>query len=91
MGATDHGGSGIVPEGDSLEVNLRFLPGRYTIVCWSDNHVVAGVITALTVTEGAVRSDSVAAPPTADGYVALQDFQFADAVPFRAGSQVLHV
>ena len=87
--ATDVGGPGQTAVGDSSEVMVRLAPGRYAVVCWSDNHVKAGMIALLVVTGSS--ADSLMEPARADVDVSLQDFRFVHSAPFRGGHQVLRI
>ena len=91
VSATDVGGPGQTAVGDSSEVVLPLEPGRYAVVCWSDDHVKSGMIAPLVVE--ATGADSARAPeaPAADAELSLQDFRFVHAAPFRSGPQVLRV
>jgi uncharacterized cupredoxin-like copper-binding protein len=90
VGAVDLGGPGLIAAGDSSEVVLQLEPGRYVIVCWSDNHVKRGMIATLTVTAPDDPPDSVAVVAVADASVTLLEFKFVHQ-PFRAGHQMLRV
>ena len=52
VNAVDVGGPGLVATNDSSEVVVDLEPGRYAIVCWSDNHVKSGRIAPMAVTVG---------------------------------------
>lgn len=90
VAATDIGGPGETAAADSSEVVLSLTPGRYAIVCWSDDHVKAGMIASLNVV-AADTDEGVEAPPTADVEVLFKDFTFEHATPFLTGRQVLKV
>ena len=87
--AIDVGGPGQIAAGDSSDVVLRLTPGRYAVVCWSDNHVKAGMVVSLVVT-GADEAATAQAPP-ADAELLLEDYKFTHATPYKAGRQLLHV
>ena len=89
VSAVDVGGPGQIAAGDSSEVELRLTPGRYAIVCWSDNHVKAGMIVPLVVS-AAPTADEVSLP-AADAEVKLEDFRFTHTTPFKAGRQLIQV
>jgi uncharacterized cupredoxin-like copper-binding protein len=105
VNAVDVGGPGLVAATDSSEVVVVLEPGRYAVVCWSENHVKAGMIASMTISvtdSGAIREsgttpsaahgvDTVGAPaPT--GEVRLEDFRFVhDSGALRSGSNVLRV
>lgn len=89
--AVDHGGPGIVAPGDSSEVVLDLAAGEYAIVCWTDNHVMAGMIAPLAVSNGPAEAADVPQQPVADGAIALQEFAFAHAEPLRPGPQLVRV
>jgi uncharacterized cupredoxin-like copper-binding protein len=40
----DIGGPGLITPGDSAEVVLDLRPGRYALICWYDNHLIAGML-----------------------------------------------
>ncbi len=103
VGALDVGGPGKVAAGDSSDVLIPLEPGRYAIVCWSDNHVTAGMIMSFVVTvsagdraagtQGSVAraADSVGIP-VASGEVRLEDFRIAhDSSAYRRGANMLRV
>jgi uncharacterized cupredoxin-like copper-binding protein len=87
-GASDVSGPGIVGPGDSSEVVLRLAPGRYAVVCWTDNHVKAGMIAALEVTGSSPPSPGA---PAAETELGLLDFHFDLSQPLRAGRQVIQI
>lgn len=89
VSAVDVGGPGQIAAGDSSEVVLDLTPGRYAIVCWSDNHVKEGMIVPLVVS--ATEAVSAAALPTAVAEVKLEEYRFTHTAPFRNGPQVVHV
>ena len=104
VNAVDFGGPGLVATGDSSEVVVELEPGRYAIVCWSENHVKAGMIAPMVITvgdNGAGRSAVTSADtqavepegaPTPTGEVRLEDFRFVhDSGVFRPGLNVLRV
>ena len=88
--AIDIGGPGQTAAADSSEVVLHLPPGRYAIVCWSDDHVKSGMIVPLTVT-GSSGPGGAASFNGSDGTVVLQDFRFVHTAPFRRGPQILRV
>jgi uncharacterized cupredoxin-like copper-binding protein len=88
VGAADVGGPGQTAAGDSSEVVLRLQPGRYAIVCWSDNHVMAGMIVELTVSAAADAEPEMPKLAASDT-VLLEDFRFVHRAPFRSGQQNL--
>ena len=107
VGAQDMGGPGKVAAGDSSEVVLALEPGRYAIVCWADDHVKSGMLSAVVIsvgdsavanneTGGATTSASIASEasgaPAPTGEVRLEDFRIVhDSGAYRAGANVLRV
>jgi uncharacterized cupredoxin-like copper-binding protein len=102
--AVDFGGPRLIATGDSSEVMVELKPGRYAIVCWSENHVKAGmvapvmitvsdrVVTGPSGTASVARTVDTADAPHATGEVRLEDFRFVhDSGVFRLGSNVLRV
>ena len=93
VGAFDVGGPGKIAAGDSSDVVLDLEPGRYAVVCWSDNHVSAGMISTVVITvadEAAPKEPAVAAAPT--GEILLEDFRIVhDSGTYRRGANVLRV
>jgi hypothetical protein len=94
VGAFDVGGPGKIAAGDSSDVVLDLEPGRYAVVCWSDDHVSAGMISTMVITvaagEGSARPSVPAAIPT--GEVLLEDFRIVhDSGTYRRGPNVLRV
>jgi hypothetical protein len=92
VGAVDMGGPGKVATGDSSEMVVHLEPGRYVVVCWSDNHVKSGMLSPVLITVGEGEdADSTAVPP-ATGEVRLVDFRIErDSGTYRAGPNVLTV
>ena len=104
VGALDVGGPGKVAAGDSSDVVIALEPGRYAIVCWSDNHVKAGMIAAVTITvpkkpnrasdpqRAATAAMDTTGAPVAFGEIRLEDFRIShDSGAYRAGANVLRV
>lgn len=91
VAATDIGGPGETAAADSSDVILHLTPGRYAIVCWSDDHVKAGMIAPLTVVATGDGEERVEAPPAANVEVLFKDYTFEHATPFQTGRQVLKV
>lgn len=91
VAAVDLGGPGKVATGDSSEVVITLEPGQYAIVCWSDNHVKAGMLSAVVITVDSSGAQRVAGPaPT--GEVQLEDFKIThDSATYRQGANVLRV
>ena len=103
-GAFDVGGPGKVAMGDSSEVVIKLEPGRYAVVCWSDNHVKAGMIASVVVAVDSTRQTGEAATgqgggdsatpgsPAATGELRLEDFRIAhDSGVYKPGRNVLHI
>lgn len=107
VGARDMGGPGKVAAGDSSEVVLALEPGRYAIVCWADDHVKAGMLSAVIISVGdsAVANDKTggantsadvaieaSGAPTPTGDVRLEEFKIVhDSGTYRRGANVLRV
>ena len=95
VGATDFGGPGKVATGDSSEVIVDLEPGRYVVVCWSDNHVTSGMLASLLITVSAdsgTRQAGAAPVDSATGEVRLVDFRIEhDSGLYRSGTNVLRV
>ena len=103
VAAVDIGGPGKVATGDSSEVVLDLEPGLYAIVCWADNHVKAGMLSAVVITvddssktareEITTKSaEQVTQRPTPTGEVRLEDFKIThDSATYLAGANVLRI
>jgi uncharacterized cupredoxin-like copper-binding protein len=89
VSAVDVGGPGQIAAGDSSEVVLNLPPGRYAIVCWSDNHVKAGMIVPLVVS--ATETIATGTAPAAEAEVKLEEYRFTHTTPFRNGRQIVQV
>jgi len=98
--AIDLGGPGLTVAGDSSEIVVPLLPGRYALACWFAGHVRQGMVHDFEVVgtpesdagggEPRVRGRSAGGPP-ADLVLTMFDYNFDVSRPLTAGEHVLRV
>ncbi|HEV8214940.1 MAG TPA: hypothetical protein VGP95_03865 [Gemmatimonadaceae bacterium] len=89
--ATDVGGPNNVGAGQTASGTMTLEPGTYMLVCWVPSpdgrpHVMKGMVKPLTVTP---QGQTVAAEPTADVTMTLDDYSFTLSGPLTAGTRTI--
>lgn len=88
--ATDLGGPGLTVPGDSTDLLVRLVPGRYALVCWFGDHVKLGMVHDFEVVPDP-QGAPAAAEPAADVVVTMSDYAFRLSRPVTAGRHVMRV
>ena len=84
--AADIGGISFLAPGDSADVLLNLVPGRYAVLCWHRDHILQGMGATFEVA-GPQRPGR---PPIPTPDFRLSDFEVPDLTPVP-GRQLLHV
>ena len=84
--AADIGGISFLAPGDSADVLLNLVPGRYAVVCWHRDHILQGMGATFEVAGPQPR----ARPPNPTPDLRLSDFAVPALAPVP-GHELLHV